>query len=148
MYNDKLGDEMKDFEGVEAQRRFEKFKPIIARIDGRTFHTFTKGMQRPYDDDMSEAMINTTIKLVESTHATIGYTQSDEITLIWANQSENSAVFFDGRIQKMCSQLGALSTLYFNREVMNWDRPEYFEKMPTFDARVWQVPDLYVAERT
>jgi tRNA(His) guanylyltransferase len=141
MKNDDLGDRMKMYEGMEAGRRFIPTLPIIARLDGRGFSKFTKGLNRPYDESMSAAMIETTIALVEKTGACMGYTQSDEITLAWHSRDVDSQVFFDGRIQKMTSQLAAIGTLEFFKQVQMRMAPEYEYKNPTFDARVWNVPN-------
>lgn len=138
--NDSLGDRCKMYEGAESDRRFMPLIPIVCRIDGRSFSSFTRGMVRPYDPIMSGMMIDTTKCLVEETGANIGYTQSDEISLAWHNTSLQSQIWFDGRIMKMTSQLAAQATLFFNRLVE--DRyPQYYSRMPTFDARVWQVPN-------
>lgn len=85
MKSDSLGDRMKGYEATETDRRFVPLRPIYARIDGRSFSRFTQGMTRPFNHKMSHAMIETTKYLVEHTHATVGYTQSDEISLVWLN---------------------------------------------------------------
>lgn len=142
--NDTLGDRMKLYEGTYAQQRFLPGIPIVARIDGRGFSRFTRGMNRPFDKTMSDAMIHTTRELVKHTQASVGYTQSDEITLIWYSNDFKSKVWFDGRVQKMVSILGAHATLYFNQYV-NKHMPQYAKRNPTFDARVWNVPTLQEA---
>lgn len=136
---DELGDRMKSYENPEAQARFLPRIPIVARIDGRTFSKFTKGMDRPYDKRMTDAMIATTVHLVTHTGALIGYTQSDEISLIFNSDDPRSQVWFDGRKQKMVSQLAAQATLAFFIEVQK-TMPEYADRMPSFDARVFSVP--------
>lgn len=138
--NDALGDRMKGYESAECGRRFMPLLPIMARIDGRCFSSFTRGMQRPYDSLMSEAMIETMVYLVGETNACMGYTQSDEITLAWHSTDPKSQVWFDGRIHKMVSQLAALTTLYFYRLTLQM-LPEFARRLPTFDARAWQVPN-------
>lgn len=137
---DDLGDRMKMYEGIEAQRRFIPLLPVVARIDGRSFHSFAKGLNRPYDLRLSEAMIETTKHLVEHTNAVMGYTQSDEITLAWHSTDIKSQIWFNYRISKMVSQLAAQATLAFYRQIVK-NIPEYAYKLPTFDARVWQVPN-------
>jgi tRNA(His) 5'-end guanylyltransferase len=138
---DDFGDRMKEYEGMEAGRRFMPGLPIIARIDGRSFHNFTKGMTRPFDEIFTKCMIETTIALVKETGASCGFSQSDEISLCWYVDNPKQQVWFDGRIQKMTSQLGAQATLFFYREVLN-RMPQYSDRMPSFDARVWNVPNL------
>ena len=135
-----IGDRMKMYERAFAGDRFMPMLPVLARIDGRAFHGFTKGLDRPFDTNYADCMDLTTIDLVKETNALMGYTQSDEITLLFYTDNIKSQIFFDGRIQKMVSQLGALSTLYFNKYVREYLGEEYVNRMPTFDARVWQVP--------
>lgn len=137
---DELGDRMKLYEAVEAGRRFMPLLPVMARIDGRAFHSFTRGMGRPFDERFAAAMVETTTYLVRETNACMGYTQSDEITLAWHSTDIKSQIFFDGRIAKMTSQLAAHATLAFYREVLA-RISEYADRLPTFDARVWQVPN-------
>jgi tRNA(His) guanylyltransferase len=138
---DLIGDRQKAFEQAPLPQRFDAHAPVIARIDGRAFHQFTKGLTRPYDARMSLAMQETTRHLVEETGACIGYTQSDEITLVWAPISMEGAGWFGFRTQKMLSQLGAQTTLAFYQQVQEL-MPAYARKNPTFDARVWSVPTL------
>lgn len=139
--SDALGDRMKLYEMAEAGRHFMPLLPILARVDGRCFSSFTHDMRRPYDPVMTNAMIATTVSLVGATNACMGYTQSDEITLAWHSPDPKSQIWFDGRISKMTSQLGALATLYFYRLVYGSMDSKYSERLPTFDARVWQVPN-------
>lgn len=138
--SDALGDRMKMYEMAEAGRRFMPLLPIMARVDGRAFHSFTKGLKRPFDPTITEGMIETATELVEETGACMAYTQSDEISLAWHSTDIDSQIWFDGRISKMTSQLGALATLYFYRFVLK-KMSFYAFKLPTFDARVWQVPN-------
>lgn len=138
---DELGDRMKHYEnlGVSGMRLLPMI-PIVARIDGRSFHNFTKGMKRPFDEEFSNAMTHALIHLVKHTGASIGYTQSDEISLVWCQDSFKSEVWFDGRVAKMTSQLAAQATLAFYREVVKTMPPEFAERLPTFDVRIWNVP--------
>ncbi len=140
MDNTSLGDRMKLYEGFESERRFMPRLPVIARIDGRAFHSFTRGLERPFDSRLRELMFKCTRFLVEETNALIGHTQSDEISLIWHPAETNSEIFFGGKVLKMASQLAALASVAFNRmlpEIL----PDKDSEHPTFDARVWNVPD-------
>jgi tRNA(His) 5'-end guanylyltransferase len=92
-------------------------------------------------------MIETTQHLVEHTGALIGYTQSDEITLIFYHEDLKSQMWFDGREQKMVSQLGAQATLAFNKSARKL-LPDFVDRDPTFDARVFQVPNKVEAVNT
>lgn len=136
---DDLGDRMKLYERAESGRRLMPLLPVLARIDGRAFHSFTRGMERPFDATFSACMVDTTAALVRDTGACMGYTQSDEITLAWHADNHKSQIWFDGRVAKMTSQLAAQATLIFYRAVLE-RMPLYAERLPTFDARVWSVP--------
>lgn len=70
--------------------------PIYARIDGRAFSRFTRGMQRPFDRNLSTAMIATAAGLIERTQARIGYTQSDEISLVFLADAPHSDMLLGG----------------------------------------------------
>jgi len=139
---DKMGDRLKAIEMMEAGRKFLPLLPICARIDGRSFSKFTKGLARPYDKRMSDLMIETTKYLVDAACAKVGYTQSDEISLLWYENDVKQTSFFDGRIQKMVSILGSMATGYFNRHVEGVLGKLYWDRFPMFDARVWTVPTL------
>jgi tRNA(His) guanylyltransferase len=132
-----LGDRMKVYEGIEASRAMMPRLPILARLDGRAFHTFTRGLERPYDRAFSGCMIRTMQFLVEKFHADLAYTQSDEIMLYWENSSDE--MMFGGRFQKWHSVLASTATLGFVREVQQ-AIPSHAHKDMTFDCRVWQVP--------
>jgi tRNA(His) 5'-end guanylyltransferase len=139
---DNLGDKLKDLEQAETSRKAMKGLPLMARLDGRGFSKFTKGLKRPYDERMSQLMIDTTKYLVENTQACVGYTQSDEITLCWYHDYESSSEYmFDGKYQKLVSTLAAMATAYFNHS-LNTYIPEKSNLLPTFDCRMWQVPTL------
>lgn len=142
---DSLGDRMKEYEMQFAGVKAMKGLPLIARLDGRAFHTFTKGLTRPYDQRLSDCMIETTKFLVDETHAKIGYTQSDEISLVWYYDAKEAADYmFDGRIQKLTSILAALASVKFMKLVLE-KIPEKAMQVPVFDCRVWQVPTKEVA---
>lgn len=135
-----LGDRMKTYEGFEAQRKLMPLLPVVARIDGRRFSRFTRGMDRPFDSNFSRCMVETTKALMIETNACMAYTQSDEITLAWNSTSSKEQIWFNGRVSKMTSQLAAQATLIFYTLVLE-NLPKYANRMPTFDARVWSVPN-------
>jgi tRNA(His) 5'-end guanylyltransferase len=144
---DDLGDRMKLYEMAEAGRKLLPLLPALARLDGRAFHQFTRDMERPFDSAMSRMMIDTARWLAQETVASMVYTQSDEITLAWLAPRFDSQIFFDGRIQKMCSVLAALATAYFNRLLLE-RLPALAERLPVFDCRVWNVPNTEEAANT
>jgi len=139
---DDLGDRMKNYERSETGRLFMPQIPICARLDGRGFSRFTKGMERPFDAEMTKAMVAATTYLVEKTHARIGYCQSDEISLVWLADTSDSEIFFNGKIQKVVSVLSSMATVAFMTAILASDRlRSYADRMPHFDGRVFQVPN-------
>lgn len=132
---------MKDYERQEAGRRCLPLLPICARIDGKRFSRWTSGLARPYDERLSALMRDVTHRLVLETQARVGYTQSDEITLVFYSSTTASQVFLDGRIQKLTSILASMATAWFNAGV--GERiPERRDRPAVFDCRVWTVPTL------
>lgn len=142
MVNDGLGDRCKGYERAEADRRATRGRPLLARLDGRAFHTFTRGMRRPYEQGMSISMIETARFLVEETRALVGYTQSDEITLAWFEPAQSTSEYlFDGRFQKLASVLAGMASARFGKLIAQ-HVPTKASETPHFDCRVWQVPAL------
>jgi len=138
---DTFGDRMKMYENQTCGIRLIPRIPVIARLDGKGFSKFTKGLKRPYDERLSKLMIETTKYLVKETNANCGYTQSDEITLMWYTDKIDASIYFDGRLFKMLSDLSAMASVFFNRKLGDY-LPEKADKMPRFDARVYNVPTL------
>lgn len=138
MKQDVLGDKLKDYEKFAEGKLFRNL-PIIARIDGKAFHTFTKGFARPYDATLSEAMRSTTKKLVEDTNAVLGYTQSDEISLLFYNDSEDSEIFFNAKHSKMVSVLSSMTTAFFNQRFKHQKE----DVLAFFDCRVFNLQKGY-----
>lgn len=138
---DQLGDRMKEYEQVEAGRRLLPLLPVCARIDGKTFHTFCRGLNRPYDQGFCDLMRQTAKYLVKETQANMGYCQSDEISLVWYSNDYKSKIFFDGKVQKMNSILASMATGFFNTYKSEYIPSKRF-LMAAFDCRVWQVPTL------
>lgn len=124
--NDALGQRMKTFyEGI-SQTKLMRRTPVAIRIDGKAFHTFTKGFVRPYDDVLRKAMNNTMKYLCEHIQGCVlGYCQSDEITLILVDYKHlNSDAWFDYEVQKLCSISASMATMafnnIFNKDVIWW----------------------------
>jgi len=138
---DNFGDRMKMYENQTCGIKLIPRIPVIARLDGKGFSKFTKGLKRPYDERLSKLMVETTKYLVKETNANCGYTQSDEITLMWYTDKIESSIYFDGRLFKMLTDLSAMASVFFNRKLGEY-LPEKADKMPRFDARVYNVPTL------
>lgn len=117
--------------------------PVIIRIDGNNFHNWTKGLNRPFDEGLVNLMIDTTKFLVQETNAVIGYTQSDEITLVLYSDDRKRAIYNDGKKQKTLSKLTGKCVSYFNEK-----RYEYLpqhNRTANFDCRIYQTPSLHDA---
>lgn len=114
---DSLGDRMKGFYEERAKTKLVRRMPVIIRLDGRAFHTFTKGFAKPFDKRMLETMQETTLELCKNIQGCVfGYTQSDEITLILVDYNGiDVSAWYDYEVQKMCSVAASMATLYFNR---------------------------------
>lgn len=158
--NKTLGQRMKEYEAVNEFKLVNNM-PVIIRLDGRAFHTFTKGFTKPFDFDFNNCMQYTMKCLCENIpNCVFGYTQSDEITLVLLNKEENEP-WFDNRVQKIVSVSASMATLYFNEafnEYLNAykefayceqatgeDQRDYeFRERKrwtaTFDARVFNIP--------
>ncbi len=114
--------------------------PVIIRLDGNNFHNYTKGLKRPFDENLTQLMIETTKFLVSETNAIVGYTQSDEITLILYSSDRKSSIYNDGKKQKILSKLTGKCVSFFNEK-----RKELLpnhDKVANFDCRIYQVPTL------
>ncbi len=138
---DPLGDEVKGWE-KSSEHSLDAKLPVIIRLDGRAFHTFTKNFHRPFDSVLHKAFINTTKALIQESGACYGYTQSDEITLVLYPGIENgSQLIFGGRIQKLVSCLAAFASVTFNCLLEKSGCAVFNgKKYATFDCRVFNVP--------
>lgn len=137
----------------------------IIRMDGKAFHTFTRGMQKPFDEQLVEDMQETTIGLCEKIEGVVlAYTQSDEISLLLTDfATMQTEAWFDGNLQKICSISASIATQEFNKlmalryglDCIAWARnmdSEEFRANATyndeprlrtanFDSRVFTIPD-------
>lgn len=110
-----LGERMKEYESVSRNFLMRK-NPVILRLDGKAFHTFTKGMKRPFDDILMETMQETAKQLCEEIQCCkLAYTQSDEISLLLIDyETPETETWFNNNVQKMTSLSASMATLYFN----------------------------------
>lgn len=124
--NDNLGKRMKEFYEQVPKTRLVRRMPVAIRIDGKAFHTFTRGFQKPFDKVLMQSMQETTKYLCENVQGCVfGYTQSDEITLILVDYKElDTSAWFDYEVQKLCSISASMATMAFNKffyqEVLEW----------------------------
>lgn len=166
--HDDLGIRMKEFYESVPKTRLVRRMPVAVRIDGKTFHTFTRGFNKPFDDILIKSMQETTKYLCENIQGCVlGYTQSDEITLILVDyQKLTSSAWFDYEVQKMCSISASMATMAFNKffyenvfqyngmasvDMSNKKYPyketyaKAVKKGAMFDARCFNIPKEEVA---
>ena len=126
--HDDLGTRMKEFYEQVPKTRLVRRMPVAIRIDGKAFHTFTRAFRKPFDHILIKTMQETTKYLCENIQGCVlGYTQSDEITLILVDyQKLTSSAWFDYEVQKICSISASMATMAFNRvfvkNVDEWGR--------------------------
>ena len=168
--HDDLGNRMKTFYEQIPKTKLMRRTPVIIRIDGKAFHTFTRGFKRPFDEILIKTMQETTKYLCENIQGCVlGYTQSDEITLVLVDyQRFETSAWFDYEIQKICSISASMTTMAFNKffaknvkeydmewkcgltpqsveiQKAHYDYMEVLnkavEKGAMFDARVFNIP--------
>lgn len=165
MKTDALGNRMKKYEYITRTHLVPRM-PVVIRIDGKAFHSFTKGFKRPFDDILIGAMQETMKYLCENIQGcALGYTQSDEISLVLIDYMRlDSNSWFDYNIQKCCSVAASMATMAFNRafadllwsyynttavmlDLFSGRGNSYFEALEKarengamFDARVFNMP--------
>jgi len=159
MKNDSLGDRMKGYEHV-TRSSLVKRTPVIIRLDGKAFHTWTKQLKHltgelhndPFSNVMCETMLETTKLLVSNIqNAVLGYTQSDEISIVlndWKTLTTDQ--WFGNTIQKMASVSSSMATAYFNNAFGKIAMKYYSSTLgmegtsnfnpAMFDARVFNMP--------
>ena len=162
---DDLGTRMKEFYESVPKTKLMRRTPVIIRVDGKAFHTFTRGLKKPFDEILMTAMQDTTKYLCENIQGCVcGYVQSDEISLILRDDfTLESSAWFDYEVQKMCSIAASMATFAFNKafaaRVKEWmddfyerwnitpSDKEYaltlqkcVEKGAMFDARCFNIP--------
>ena len=146
-----LGDRMKNnYENI-SRYYLTRRMPVIIRIDGKAFHTFTRGFKKPFDDIFVKTMQDTMKYLCENIQGCVlGYTQSDEISLVLVDYAElTTDAWFGNNLQKMCSVSASIATMAFNKffyinipadEENSGTYYKALEKGAMFDSRVFTIP--------
>lgn len=155
--NDELGERMKCYEN-QSKSFLLKRTPAILRIDGRAFHTFTKGFNYPFDEILSMCMRMAAIEVLKDCSTGIlAYGQSDEVSILMIDyRGLQTNQWFGGNIQKIVSIVASEFTSSFNSmlyDILNqlnsseFSNKDYYEKIRTklfranFDARVFSIPE-------
>ncbi len=139
---DSLGDRMKkNYENVTRTFLPRRTYTII-RLDGKAFHTFTKGLNKPWDDDFITLMDGVTDYLCKNIQgAKFGYTQSDEISILMTDfDNLETDSWFGGNIQKIVSVAASMATFVFNTGMINSGEKKFEGKVALFDARTFTIP--------
>lgn len=158
MKRDDLGNRMKTFYEEIPKTKLIRRTPVVIRIDGKAFHTFTRGFKRPFDDVLIKTMQETAKYLCENIQGCqLAYAQSDEISLLLIDyQRFETSAWFDYEIQKMCSISASMATVAFNKifrdtvgelHIKGALEKEYScilykaaQKGAMFDSRVFNIP--------
>lgn len=142
-----LAARMKEYEDV-SRAHLTRRLPVLGRLDGKAFHTFCRGMERPWDERFVRCMDATAVALCENIQGCrMAYVQSDEITVLLVDyDTVKTEAWFDYGVQKMCSVAASTATAAFLRAYLQ-EFPDRAQKslasgrgLPLFDARFWSVP--------
>lgn len=148
MSNDSIGDRMKE----RFENRTRMFLPrrtySIIRVDGKAFHAWTKGFDRPFDTNLMVLMDLVAQTMCEEIQgAKLAYVQSDEISILMTDfESPNTEAWFNGNIQKIVSISAAIATAKFNDAALdafqNGGIKKFFNMdLALFDSRVFTIAD-------
>ena len=123
---------------AEYEFRVSKDQYVVARLDGHGFSKFTKGLKKPFDATLREAMADTTKALQNKFGATYAYTQSDEISLIWEPRMDRNGKGLvepphSGRVVKLASLMSSYCSLEFYKLINQYKDKNY----NGFDCRVY-----------
>lgn len=139
-----IADRMKAYEAA-SQYRLTPNSPVIIRVDGRAFHTFTRGMKRPFDDVLMNVMVKAAVETAREMQGfKLGYVQSDEASFLLTDyDTHDTAGWFGYEVNKLVSLSASLFTGYFNALFHGECRPAAFDSrafvMPRDD-----VPNVFV----
>lgn len=143
MSKDSLGDRMKDHYESRSQSFLTRKTYTMIRLDGKAFHTYTKGFKRPYDEGLMRVMDQTAIALCERIQgAKMAFVQSDEISIVLTDfDTEQTDAWFDGNVQKITSISAAIATAHFNNGMyLDEEILANMDKVAYFDSRVFTLP--------
>lgn len=147
MVKDDLGNRMKKYYEEIPKLRLMRRTPVIIRIDGKAFHTFTRKFLEPFDEVFLFSMQETAKALCESIQGCVlAYTQSDEISLLLIDYNTfETQAWFDYEVQKVCSVSASIATMQFNKILTrNGAGHKRFEKAlemgAMFDSRCFNLP--------
>lgn len=133
-----IGDRMKNYEAV-PQIKLTPRMPMIIRVDGRAFHTYTRGFNKPWDDCLTNTMNDVAHALMKEVQgAKLAYVQSDEVSVLTTDyEMHETQAWFDKKVQKVCSVAASVATGAFNDNI---SIKHVHRKIAHFDARCFVIP--------
>jgi tRNA(His) 5'-end guanylyltransferase len=139
---DSLGDRIKRYEQT-FDGLLTKRVPVVIRVDGRSFHKYTKGFNRPFSQAVIKGMEYAAIQTAkEMSGFKIGYIQSDEATFVITDYDDiNTGSWFDYRVNKINSISASLMSSHFNYYMANKQSEYDCKRIACFDSRCFNVPE-------
>lgn len=158
MKNQSIDDRMKENYEIRNRRYLTRRTPVIIRIDGKAFHTYTRGLVKPFDIGLISDMQQTMLYLCQNIQGCkFGYCQSDEISLLLADYDTlQTDAWFDYCQNKIESVAASMATAKFNQLRTSrfiFENKEFNDsgvlfsiqtmgndKLAIFDARAMNIP--------
>jgi tRNA(His) 5'-end guanylyltransferase len=145
-----LGDRIKEYEAI-YDVSIMKQVPVVVRLDGKSFSRLTKRLKldKPFDVRFLTAMADTMVSVASKVQGcVVGYTQSDEISLVLINyRSLNAEPYFGNRVLKIASITASMATAHFNRRLVQLmpnslvsSFVDHEDAEAYFDSRPFAVP--------
>lgn len=138
-----LGDRMKNFYENVYRTYLPRRMPVIVRLDGSSFHTITKKMDKPFDVEFKSVMMGVAEYLVQNIMGCkLAYVQSDEISLLLVDYDTiETDAWFNNNIQKIVSISASMATAQFNKlYTTQISDDKKIKDFGFFDSRVFIVP--------
>lgn len=134
-----LGNRMKNYE-VASRLSLPPRMPLVIRVDGKAFHTYTRHFQKPFDDDITSTMVTVMHVLCEKVPGVrLAYTFSDEISLlVQSYANHNSEQWYDNDLQKIVSITAAYASSWFTTTIQK-THPDASPAI--FDSRAHVIPE-------
>ena len=144
--NSSLGDRMKSYE-FETRNFLQKKTPVIIRVDGKAFHTYTKPFKTdsdPYNCDIFDSMycaMQQTHKAIQG--CVVSYMQSDECSfLVLDTKAPETQAYFGYELPKIVSIVASTFTVNFYSTIQKFIAKKNYnvDRLPIFDARAFNIP--------
>lgn len=139
---DSLGDRMKQNYENPYRLYLTRRTPVIIRVDGRAFHTFTRNFPKPFSLKFTDSMLFAAQRVAsEAQGFKLGYVQSDEASFLLTDYDGlQTQPWFSYNKSKIESVSASIMTAAFARAM----RLAGVTELATFDARSFNVPESEV----